>query len=196
MAVKITQNGIDTLQDNIIDSSKIVNNSISVEDLPSGCDVQTVKLLSTARASWTIPGSSDGNCPNMSLTVTPKLSGSKFLVRVRVFLEVDNSWDVVWNIKRDGTRINAAGQTINWFGLSMAMQTYGAAENNDSTPEFLDFVTLDETGSTAGTPFTYQLVASSNGTNRTCFINSDWNNDPRNGHEYGTSEIIVTEIKG
>lgn len=194
MAVKITANGIDTIQDNIISGSKIADNSIGPIDLPSNFPVQIVKTYTTARGAYTI-GTSDTIVPNMSVTITPKLSGSNFLIMVRLMTETSNAQDVVYNIQKNGARINVAGST--WFnrGLSMTKQTYNGADNTDSTPEMLMFRTWDTTGSTAGTAITFRLVSSTS-SDRTSYYGSDWGANNGGGNEISSSEIIVMEFKG
>lgn len=190
MAVKITNTGIDTVQDNTISASKIVDNSISPEDMPSFVPIQVVRNYSTSRGSY-VTGTSDTVVPNMGVTIIPKLSGSRFLIMVRWVGEIDTSWDCVWNIQKNGTRINVAGSTWNQRGLSQAKQTYNGGADNNSTPEVLTFKTWDDTGSTKGTPITFRMVNSS-GANRTTYYNGDWAiND-----EFTSSEIIVMEFKG
>jgi hypothetical protein len=193
--IKITQNGIDTVQDDTIDSSKIVNNSISEDDLPSGTALQTVVTRYTTRTSFTV-GTSDTVMPGGTLTITPKANNSKFLIQVRYFLELNASWDTVWNIQRDGSRININGYTANQTGIMMARQSYASGSNdNNSTPEMLSLETLSVEGSTKGTNITFRLVGSSAG-NKTCWINRTFGNNGARGHECGTSEVIITEYKG
>lgn len=188
MAVKITQTGIDTLQDNIVSTQKIIDNSINYEDLPSGSVVQVINTVYYTQTSFTTT-TSDQVVPGLTLDITPKLSGSKFLIFVRIFVEVDGAWDVVFNVQRNGSRINTESGNY-WDGLTMPTQTYGAATNNDSTPEMVDICTLDITGSTAGQTITYRAVSSA-GSSRTCMINRCFGSD-----ECGTSELIIMEIKG
>lgn len=189
MAVKITQYGIDTVQDNTVSSSKIVDNSITYEDLPSGSVVQVINTIYYSQTSYTIT-TSDTVHPGTTITITPKLSGSYFMIYVRQFIEVDNSWNVVWNIQRNGTRINIDNSSNSSYGIMMAAQSYGATTNNSSTPEHLDISTLDVTGSTAGVPITYRLCGVSDA-NKACYVNRCFGTD-----EYGSSEVIIMEIKG
>ena len=76
--------------------------------------------------------------------------------------KVATAWNVVFNIQRNGVRINTDGATAsNRLGLSMATHTYNVVDNNDSTPEVMYVQTVDSTGSTIGTAITYTLVAAS-----------------------------------
>jgi hypothetical protein len=159
----------------------------------SGHILQVVNKTISTQGSQTI-GTTDtqiGTGTDFDISITPKGNGSKFIVTARWFGETDVAWNVVFNIHRDGVRINTGGLTTNNLGLSMATQTYGNATDNNSTPEIMNLQTVDSTASTAGSPITYTLVASSTAaktmwTNR-CFGAS---------HEKGISELIVTEIAG
>jgi hypothetical protein len=189
MAIKITQNGISEVQDNTVNSDKIPDNSISYNDLHEGAVLQTVNLVSSAQGSYTI-GTSDTNHPGGEISITPKLSNSLFLIHVRYFMEVANGWDVVFNIKKNGTRINNLDNN-RWHGLTMPTISYSGAADNNSTPELVEFSTLDTSGSSSGVVITYNLVSSSGG-NKTCFYNRCFSTT----YEKGVSEIIIQEIKG
>jgi hypothetical protein len=195
MSVKITQNGIDTIQDNIVNNSKIIDNSIFPQDLPFGTPIQIVRTFSTSRGSF-VMNTSDTAVPNMAVTITPKLSNSRFLIMIRFLCEADNQWDNVWNIQRNGTRINTDGSTFNQFSTGMAKQTYAGAENNSSTPEIVNFRTWDISGSTAGESLTFRLVCSSGDARNPVYYNGDWGLNNTDGNETSTSEIIVMEYKG
>jgi hypothetical protein len=195
MAVKITQNGIDTVQNGVVSSSKIIDNSVSTNDLPAGTVLQVVSTLYTGRTSFSST-TSDVALPGGYLAITPKGTNSKFLITVRYHLEAGAHQDVVYNIQRNGTRINLGGLTAAWSGLGMAGQSYAVASSDtNSTPEVLFFETLDTTGSTAGVAIGYQLVASGDST-RTIWVNRVAGSDGTGGYENSTSEIIITEIKG
>lgn len=190
MAIKITQNGIDTVQDNTVTSSKFVDSSISPEDLPEGVIVQVQRVQYNTQTSF-VHSTSDYDMPGLSLNLTPKLNNSKFLISVRCFCELDGSWDISFNIKVDNARINVDGRNDTWNGLAMARQTYSpAANNNSSTPEFLTFSTLWASSKPAGTPVNFKLTCITS-SSRTSWINRCFGND-----ETGTSEIMVYEIKG
>lgn len=152
--------------------------------------LQMVNLVYSTQSSMTI-GTTDTDVTGMSLSITPVKSGSKFRIDIRLFGEMAQSYNTMFNIHRGTTRINTTSN-LNYHGLSTMLVTYGGAEDNDSTPEILNLFTIDSTGSTAGTPITYKLVASSNA-NRTLWINRCFGS-PTVGYETGISEIIITEI--
>jgi hypothetical protein len=174
--------------DNPVEVAKITSAGI----FSSGHILQVVNKTISTQGSQTI-GTTDtqiGTGTDFDLSITPKGNGSKFIVSARWFGEVEDAWNVVFNIHRDGVRINADGATAyNRLGLSMATQTYGVAENDSSTPEIMYVKTVDSAASTVGTGITYTLVASSTAaktmwTNR-CFLST---------HEQGISELIVMEV--
>ena len=194
MAVKITQNGIDTVQNNIITSAKVQTNGVSTDDMPSGSYLQVLNTIYTGRPSISIT-SSDTDIPGCAITITPKGTNSKFLIHVRGWVECDSEWNIMFNIQRNGARINTGGLGSYWSGLGMAVQTYNGASDNSSTPATLNFSTYDTTGSTAGVPITFKLVGSADGT-RTMWINRTFASDGQGGQENSTTEMIIIEVKG
>lgn len=151
--------------------------------------LQVVNLVYSTQGSMTI-GTTDTDITGMNLSITPVKSGSKFRIDVRLFSESFAAWAFVFNIHRGTTRLNTTSN-LNYHGLSMSTQTYGVEVDNSTTPEILTLSTIDSTGSTAGTPITYKLVAS--GTSGTLWINRCFGS-PALGNETGISEIIITEI--
>ncbi len=159
--------------------------------MPAGSVLQMVNLVYSTQGSMTV-GTTDTNITGMNLSITPVKSGSKFRIDVRLFGEVDASWNVVFNIQRGTTRINTTSG-LGYHGLAMMTQTYGGGTENASTAEILTLSTIDSTGSTAGTPITYTLVGSAAGASRTLWINRVFTT-PAISYETGISEIIITEI--
>ena len=172
--------------DNPTEVAKITSAGI----FSSGHILQVVNKTISTQGSQTI-GTTDtqiGTGTDFDISITPKGNGSKFIVTARWFGEVATAWNLVFNIHRDGVRINVGGSTSNRLGLSMATQTYGQVTDNASTPEILNLQTVDSTGSTVDTPITYTLVASGSSSY------TMWTNRTFNGVEYGISELIVMEI--
>lgn len=195
MAVKITQTGIDTVQSNTVTSSKFIDGSITADDLPSGCIINSANTTYTTLTAFTV-GTGDTDFPGLSVNITAKGNNSKFLIIANTFGEVDGAWDIPHNIHKNGTRINI-GTTSGKYGLALPSQTYAPASNNvDSTPELMNIVTLDTTGSIKGTTYTFKVVASSPNSARTYTVNRAYNNIGSTNYEQGTSEITVLEIKG
>jgi len=152
--------------------------------------LQVVNVLYSTQSSMTV-GTTDTAITGMNLNITPLGAGSKFRIDVRLFGEMAGAWETVFNIHRGAARINTTSN-LNYHGLSVMTQTYGAAINASSTPEILNLTTIDSTGSTVGTTLTYTLVASAD-LARTLWINRCYN-APAVSSESGVSEIIITEI--
>jgi hypothetical protein len=151
--------------------------------------LQMVNLVYSTQGSMTV-GTTDTDITGMNLSITPVKSGSKFRIDVRLFGESSSAWEIVFNIHRGTTRLNTTSN-LNYHGLSTMTQTYGGGGDNSTTPEILTLATIDSTGSTAGIPITYKLVASGGVT--TLWINRCFQ-APNNSAETGISEIIITEI--
>tara|TARA_R110000803_G_scaffold174260_1_gene236865 strand:- start:6 stop:527 length:522 start_codon:yes stop_codon:yes gene_type:complete len=150
--------------------------------------LQVVNLVYSTESSLTI-GTTDTAITGMTLDITPVGTGSKFRIDVRLFGEAPTTYNRVFNIHRDGVRVNTTSGGGR-HGLSMSTITYEAADNS-TTPEMLNFSTVDSTGSTAGTSITYTLVGS--GISGTQWINRCFSS-PTASAESGISEIIITEI--
>jgi len=172
-----------------------VNGAWSAWTPMDGKTLQVVSRTITTRGSQTIAANTDtqvGAGTDFILNVIPVATGSSFLIEYRWFGEVASAWDIVFNVHRDGVRVNNTG--LIKAGLSMATQTYGVVANDDSTPEIMHLRTLDKSGSTAGTPIQFKLVAAAMSAAKTMWTNRCFNANAANGYEHGVSEIIITEI--
>ena len=161
--------------------------SISNVTFPAGHVLQVVSTLTTTQAVQTIT-TSDTQVGLLTKTITPKGANSDFLVVARWMGEVNEPFNTVFNIQQDGTRVNINGGGRG-YGLASPLLTFYEADNN-TTPENVNFSTLVSTSSVIGTGIIFKVVADSSNS-RTL-----WNNRCYGGSEYGTSEIIITEIKG
>jgi len=163
----------------------------------NGFIVQAVGKTITTQGSQTITINTDtvvGVAGDFSLSITPKLSGSRFIVKFRWFGEASSGWNKVFNIQRDGVRVNEASGLFD-VGLSMATLTYGASLDDNTTPEIMTVETLDSSGSTAGTATTFTLIVSDNTTDgTTLWTNRCFAGASGGGIESGVSEIIIMEI--
>jgi len=155
--------------------------------------LQVVGKTITTQGSQTLAGAGAdaqvGAGVDFILNVVPMASGSSFLIEYRWFGETGGTWDIVFNVHRDGVRVNNTGLTK--AGLSVATTTL--SNNNASTPEIMHLRTLDKSGSTAGTSIQFKLVAVSTGTVATMWTNRCFF-DTSNNYNHGVSEIIITEI--
>ena len=177
------------IQQNGVEKARTVSGSF-VDEGNFGKVLQVVGATFSAQGSTSITTADTASNPEIGYTITPKGTNSKFKIDVRWFGEVSDAQDMVAHIHRNGSRINEAS-TLNYHGLSIPTQTY-ISGNNDSTPEILTLSTLDQTGSTAGTPIAYKLMFSSSAT-RTLWTNRCFGT-VGNSYETGISEIIITEI--
>ena len=175
-------------------STSTFGGAISASNVGSGI-LQVVNKVISTQGSQTI-GTTDtqiGTGTDFDISITPKGAGSKFIVSARWFGEVTAAWNILFNIQRNGVRINTDGATAsNRLGLSMPTHTYNAAANDDSTPEIMHLQTVDSTGSTIGTAITYTLVAVSKD-NRTMWTNRTFAYPGINA-EAGVSELMIMEV--
>ena len=160
--------------------------------VPSGSVLQVVSYFTAAMVSQSI-STSDVIVNSMTKAITPLGANSKFLVQVRWFGEINVQRNRVFNIHMDGTRVNSQSNSF-YSGLSMGSMSHYDSDNG-STPEMLHLSTLVTTSSTVGTNITFSLVSSCNASyviwSNRCFSNSGGAQ-----YENGTSELIITEIKG
>jgi hypothetical protein len=170
--------------------------SLVASQLPSGSVIQTVSFNTSSQGSASSAGSDVALSPDITKSITPVASGSSFLIQVRWNGEVSDgsAWNSVFNIHRDGSRINAPG-TSSWQGLSIPKLSYYNADFN-STLEATTFMTLDTTGSTAGTAIAYRVVWCTNGSSYTIYTNRVAGSTGTTSYEATSSEIIISEIKG
>lgn len=178
-----------------VDNNTEVAKITSAGIFSSGHILQVVNKTISTQGSQTLATSDTqiGSGTDFDISITPKGNGSKFFVSARWFGEVDTGWNVVFNVQRDGVRINADGATaLNKLGLSVASVSYAVTTDNNSTPEIMHIQTVDSTGSTVGTDITYTLVAAASGSGKTMWTNRMFGA----AYEFGVSELIVMEIAG
>jgi len=135
-----------------------------------------------------------GGAGVFTLQITTKRPNSRIKIYARHFGEQINAMNVVFNVKRNGARINTGGDNSLWRGLSMPCQTYPAADNT-STPEIMELTTIDTPNVTAGTTLTYMLVMARSDTPVLgTYTNRTFNNTGAVNYETGTSELIIEEM--
>tara|TARA_R110000772_G_scaffold41176_1_gene95776 strand:+ start:1264 stop:1881 length:618 start_codon:yes stop_codon:yes gene_type:complete len=173
------------------DEAGTVLTSASTANFPAGSVLQVVSYLTATQGYQTIT-TSDSIINSITKVITPLGANSKFLVTVRWFGEINQGWDIPFNIHMDGVRVNIDGQGRG-YGLAMAAISYGDI-NDASTPDTLNISTLVSTSSVVGTAITFSLVADST-VSRTLWNNRCFN-IPSGNTEAGTSEMIITEIGG
>jgi hypothetical protein len=172
-------------------SGSIVSGTVNSAYMPSGSVLQVVSSLNQTYNTSTVDLGYWTTVPSMSVVINPKRSNSKFLINVRWGGEVAGAWDVVFAISRNGTIIGLPSQEGSRMGsISMPLQSY-IDDNNDSTPEYTNFVYLDSPGIVS--TITYALVSKA-WSSRTLYTGSMVNGADNPAYERLSTEIIVTEI--
>lgn len=176
----------------IVTASNIIG-TLNHDNLISGQTLQVVSTLYQWYNTMSItPSWSD--IPNMVVTITPKFINSKIRIDVRWFGEVVSATDVTFGISRNGTPINLPTQEGSRYGcLGMPNQSY-VQDDNDSTPEFSFYSTIDTPNTTSAV--TYRMIARNYGDTRTIWNGRVFSGSATGNYEQGSSEIIVTEYAG
>jgi hypothetical protein len=167
-----------------------ITSQLSHRSLPAGQSLQVQSTFYNWYNSMSLTGSWQ-NVPNMSVNITPKFVNSRIKIDVRWFGEVSSAWDVTFGIARNGTPINLPTQEASRYGcLGMPNQSY-VNDDNDSTPEFSFFSTIDAPNTIS--VITYTMVARSYGDTRTMWNGRVFSGTTNGNYEQGSSEITVTE---
>lgn len=167
-----------------------ITSALSHRSLPAGQSLQVQSTFYDWYNSMTLTGSWQ-NVPNMSVSITPKFVNSRFRIDVRWFGEVVSATDVTFGISRNGTIINLPIQEGSRYGcLGMPNQSY-VQDDNDSTPEFSFFSTIDAPNTTS--TITYTMVARSYGDTRTMWNGRVFSGASTGNYEQGSAGITVTE---
>jgi len=173
--------------------ASVIKGSSNFDSDNSGKVLQVVGKTITTQGSQVLSPDVDtqvGAGVDFILDVVPMATGSSFIVEYRWFGEIATTWDVVFNVHRDGVRVNNTG--LIKAGLSMA--TITLSNDYSSSPEIMHLRTLDKSGSTAGTSIQFKLVAAIMTNPTTMWTNRCVNASTANFYEHGVSEIIITEI--
>ena len=173
-------------------SGSVLTGSVAKNRLPPGSVLQVKNSIYQSYNSMTIDAGWY-NIPSMNVTITPTASNSFFRIDVRWFGEVVSAWDVVFGITRNGALINMPSQEGSRNGsLAVPLQSY-IDDNNDSTPEYVCFSTIDYPNTSAN--LTYQFVTRA-WSSRTLYNGRVFSGTTNWNYEQGSMEIIVTEIAG
>ena len=165
---------------------------------PAGMVIQVVSFLTNLRGNFTADKNDVSSSPAIAKAITPKASGSSFYIKIRWLGECTAFESVHAHLHRDGSRVNATNDQAltpdHDFMLGQPFQAWNGGSDFDSTHDVMNFSTLDETGSTAGTSTTFELKFSSNNTaGRSIYTNRCAGNVD---YSSGNSEIIIKEIAG
>lgn len=169
-----------------VDISGLLNHS----NMPSG---QTLQVVSSIYRSYNTMTLTDGwnNVPGIEVNITPRFVNSRIRIDVRWFGEVSSAWDVTFGITRNGTVINLPTQEASRHGcLGMPNQSY-VQDDNDSTPEFSFYSTIDVPNTTS--TITYRMVARCYSGSRSMITGRVFSGATTGNYEQGSCEIIATE---
>lgn len=126
--------------------------------------------------------------------ITTTVDNSRILWRLYMVFEVHQ--DNVFVLQRVANGVtteigsgNPAGSSA--YGFAVAPYSHGG--NNNSTPNFLDCVFLDEPNLPEGTNISYRIRRYGNNTG-TFFLNRSANGRLDPAYERGSSSVILTEI--
>lgn len=169
-----------------------ISGAVDYARFPAGATLQVQSSLFTSYNTCTVALGSWTTVPNMSVSITPKRSNSKFRIDIRWGGETIDGWDNVFAISRNGTIINLPTQEGSRMGsIGMPLQTYIDGDNS-STLEYSCFSTIDVPNTTS--TITYSMVGQA-WTSRTLYTGCvvSYTTDAAN-YERISNEIIVTEI--
>lgn len=127
-------------------------------------------------------------------TIVPQSVNSRIFITVRWFGEIGstNTWDSMWQLKRNGGLI---GQPVSagarFAGMTNTNPSYATGQDATSTPESANFYYIDSPNTTQ--PCTYQ-VSHVNANTITMYHNRTLADLDAASYERGTSTIILMEI--
>ena len=150
------------------------------------------RTLVTTDSSQSVAANTWYDVPNLSVTFTPQSTTSKFRIDVRWLGETNNTWNMVFAIARNDTRINLPdAYGSNPLGLTVPALSYFATSNDTaSTPETSCFFTYDEPATSEQLTYKVQFtkeVAETITHGRAYSINTG------TGYERASLEMLVTE---
>ncbi len=159
--------------------------------LIKGSTVNIQSTLYNSRVTQSISANTITNITGLSVAITPTSTSSKILILARFMGECSQEpQDKMFGINRGTTYINEADTQYSSlaYGMMPAAISYGAGDNNDSTPESCTIMTVDSPSTTSSTTY-YMTFHDDQAT--TLYINRMVTDT----HERGSSEIIAIEIK-
>ena len=131
----------------------------------------------------------------LNVTITPKITNSKFLLEAQWMGEFDvyqQQQNHTFSFLRGSTHLAQSG---NAGGVQVGWPAYPASGDNANTPNGVFLRYFDAPSISAGTATTYKLAYRQYyGSGATLNINRCVDNQDSSGHERGISSISVTEI--
>ena len=173
--------------------------------LPSGSIVQVQYTQYTGHALMSsisaetfyvlCNGTAGSGTEILNVTVTPKISNSKFLIEAQWMGEFDSATQAhnhTFAFYRGSTILKASGAS---GGIQVGWITFPYETNNDSTPNGAFLRYFDSPSISAGTATTYKLgYRQHNESNAGVHTNRVVGTTDGSGYERGISSISVTEI--
>ena len=174
-----------------ITSAKIATNAVR-DELPAGAVVQTVST--TKVDTFTSSSSSLVDITGMTVTITPKYSTSKILIRTNL------NWGGVTNIYA-GIRLLRGSTLISHNSSATGSQTaaaLGVGGDNDNFQYKLEHTGLeflDSPATTSATTYKLQQQSTGGPGTNTWYLNRPHNADNGSYIVHGTSSMTVQEIR-
>ena len=158
---------------------------------PDGHVLQVKSTIVTARNSTTNTDTSGtGADVGLNVTITPKKSGSHFLITCSVGIATTEGETWSLTLSRDGTKIGSGVDSGNRFGAT-ASNVIVQTDPNSITTIGNQF--LDSPSTTSA--ITYQIAVNNNsGSTRTLYINRTEDDTDAIGTIRGISTITVMEV--
>jgi len=172
------------------DASALTSGTLDSDRMEAGAVIQVVRNYWNSQGSFGINYNVNGYTWTGSTTsITPKRSGSHFLLIFRLMGEVEQAWNCATFATRNGSRVNSVTQAVSNrpYGDWAASISYN--QDFSSTPEMVGFSTIDTAGSVAGTAISYEARIMHD-TSRTVY----YNRDKDGPDETFGSEVIIMEI--
>lgn len=158
--------------------------------------VQIVTVRMDTITTTTSAGFTEIGGGNLRLSITPKFSNSRLVIRFGIFGEF-NDHNAVWRLYRDGAVMATAGEqgynsnagTNNWSGYFMDFYDQDQA----STANKYNLIYSHLAGSTANRYYSVHFLGSDGG-NRTWYQNRCVGSAGQNDYENGVSVGHVIEV--
>jgi len=149
----------------------------------------------STRTTQSFSANTPTNITGLSVTITPSNASAKILLFANVHGEFGSGtseWDSTFGFNRGGTYLPQNDGVVQHGGVSygnyITCSTYGANNNNDSTPDGASYWYVDTPSTTSATTY-YATYRSGGGTGSYC-INRCYNNSA----ETFVSTIYAIEI--
>lgn len=162
-----------------------------------GSPIQTKFKYFTHRTAHGALVAGDNTIGSIRSTFNLNNANNVVMIGVGIMFEVDDLWNKVFSIIRDGSVKLSQGDASGSrrVGCHIGADTYSAAaENNASTPACVNFWTFDRPGTT--NTLTYNLLVTSGGSEPNFYINRTQSDSNTNAYERARSWMCMLEVSG